>query len=267
MTHKEDINQQTPDANGGTVSKETRHVIIYGYTREELRNLMRHFESQLPEFVKISIDTDNLVTKITLTGINNGVELLRFKMNKYQQQLQEIFNEELVTSDDKSVAQVLGELLSERELTVASAESCTGGNISHKITQIPGSSAYFLGSVVSYSNDVKASVLGVSRNNLGRHGAVSREVVEDMAKGVSKLMHSDCALATSGIAGPDGGTKFKPVGTVWMAAKIGDQTVSELIHFKGTRDQVIESATNHVMIMLIKLLRNNYTDQEDISDD
>lgn len=266
MTQKESKNTQT-DSKTTNVSKETRHVVIYGYTRDELRNLMRHFESQLPEFVKISIDTDNLVTRITLTGVNSGVELLRFKMNKYHQQLQDIFNEELVTIEDKSVAQVLGELLSERELTIASAESCTGGNISHKITQIPGSSAYFLGSVVSYSNDVKASVLGVSRNNLGRFGAVSREVVEDMANGVANLMHADCALATSGIAGPDGGTKFKPVGTVWMAAKFGDQTVTELIQFKGSRDQVIESATNHVMIMLIKLLRNNYNEQEDINDE
>lgn len=247
--------------------RETRHVVIYGYTHDELRNLMRHFESQLPEFVKISIDSSNLITKITLTGVNNGVELLRFKINKYHQQLQDIFSEEMVTTEDKTLSQVLGDLLSERDLTISTAESCTGGNIAHKITTIPGSSAYFLGSVVSYSNDVKATILNVSRNNLGRHGAVSREVVEDMARGVAELMHSDCSMATSGIAGPDGGSKFKPVGTVWMAAKFGDQVVSELIHFPGNREQVIEKATNHVMVMMVKLLRNIYTTQEDISDD
>lgn len=247
--------------------KETRHVVIYGYTKDELRNIMRHFESQLPDFVKISITSDNLVTKITLTGVNSGIELLRFKINKYHQQLQDMFSEEVVTTDDKSVAMVLGELLNERELRVACAESCTGGNIAHKITQIPGSSAYFLGSVVSYSNDVKADVLKVSRSDIGRFGAVSKEVVESMAAGVSKLMHSECAIATSGIAGPDGGTKFKPVGTVWMAAKYGSKIVSELIHFDGDRNQVIESASHHVMVMLIKLLRNNYTEQEDINDD
>jgi nicotinamide-nucleotide amidase len=250
-----------------TQPKETRHVVIYGYTREELRNLMRHFEAQLPEFVKITMSSSHLVTKITLTGINSGLELLRFKMNKYHQFLQDMFSEEIVTTEDKSVSQVLGDLLAERELTVACAESCTGGNIAHKITQSPGSSAYFLGSVVSYSNDVKANVLNVSRNDLGRYGAVSREVVSSMARGVSELMHSDCALATSGIAGPDGGTKFKPVGTVWMSAKYGEKVVTELIHFTGNRDNVIESATNHVMVMLIKLLRNNYTEQEEINDD
>lgn len=246
---------------------ESRHVVIYGYTKDELRNIMRHFEAQLPEFVKISIDSTNLVTKISLTGVNDGVELLRFKINKFHQTLQDMFEEEVVTTENKTVAQVLGDLLTERELTVGCAESCTGGNIAHNITRNPGSSAYFLGSVVSYSNDVKANVLGVSRNNLARYGAVSREVVTDMAAGVSKLMRTDCSMATSGIAGPDGGTKFKPVGTVWMAAKYGDQIVTELKQFSGDREDVIESATNHVMVMLIKLLRNSYTEQEDIADD
>ncbi|MDE5552751.1 MAG: CinA family protein, partial [Muribaculaceae bacterium] len=130
---------------------ETRHVVIYGYTRQELSKVMRHFESQLPDFVKITIDNSNLVTKITLTGVNSGLELLRFKMNKYQQNLNMIFSEEVVTTEDKTPAQVLGELLVERELSVSCAESCTGGNLAHRIVQVPGSSAYFLGSVVSYA--------------------------------------------------------------------------------------------------------------------
>lgn len=250
----------------GTVS-EKRHVVIYGYTKDELKNLMKHFEKQLPEFVRISIDNSNLVTRITLTGINSGAELLRFKMNRLQQNLHDMFTEELVSNEDKSISEVLGELLNERELTVSSAESCTGGNIAHKITEIAGSSAYFLGSVVSYSNDVKADVLHVSRGSLGRFGAVSRQVAEEMAKGVSKLMQTDCSIATTGIAGPEGGTKFKPVGTVWIAAKYGETVVSEMIKFKGDRQTVIESATNHGMVMLIKLLRNNYIFQEDINDD
>lgn len=246
---------------------ETRHVVIYGYTRQELLKVMKHFEAQLPEFVKITIDSSNLVTKITLTGMNSGLELLRFKMNRFHQNLNDIFSEELVAKEDKTVAQVLGELLNERELTVSCAESCTGGNIAHRITQVPGSSAYFLGSVVSYSNDVKATVLGVPRRDIDSHGAVSRPVVEAMAKGASRLMRSDCAIATSGIAGPDGGTKFKPVGTVWIAAKCGEKVVSECIHFKGDRNTVIESATNHGMVMLINLLRNNYVMQDDLNDD
>lgn len=246
---------------------EVRHVVIYGYTRKELASIMSHFADHLPEYVRISIDNSNLVTRVTLTGVHSGVELLRFKMNKYHQDLREIFSEETVSTTDRSIAQVLGELLSERELTVACAESCTGGNIAHRITQVPGSSSYFLGSVVSYSNDVKANVLGVERRDIAINGAVSKPVVEAMARGAAALMKSNCAIATSGIAGPDGGTKLKPVGTVWLSAKYNDTVVSECQHFKGSRNEVIESATNHAMVMLINLLRHTYVEQEDVNDD
>lgn len=258
MTEKQDSRK---------MHEEKRHLVIYGYTKQELTKILRHFEAQLPEYVKITVENSDLVTKVTLTGINSGVELLRFKMNKYHQTLHGLFTHEVVTTEDKNVAEVLGDVLTERELTVSSAESCTGGNIAHKITQIPGSSSYFMGSVVSYSNDVKENVLGVSRSDIGRYGAVSREVVEAMARGVAKLMHTECAIATSGIAGPGGGTKFKPVGTVWIAAKYGEQVVSECMHFPGSRNEVIESATNHAMVMLINLLKDKYEAQEDINDD
>ena len=253
--------------NTGDFYTETRHLVIYGYTRQELSKVIRHFEAQLPEFVKITIDNTNLVTNITLTGMNTGVELLRFQMNKYHNNLNSIFTTDVVAMENMTIAEVLGKLLHERELTVACAESCTGGNIAHRITQVPGSSAYFLGSVVSYSNDVKANVLGVSRSDISSYGAVSKEVVESMAKGVAKLMRSDCAIATSGIAGPHGGTPLKPVGTVWIAVKYGDTLVSECLHFNGDRNTVIESATNHGMVMLINLLRNSYVEQEEVNDD
>lgn len=247
--------------------EEKRHVVIYGYTKQELNKIIKHFESQLPEYVKITVDSSDLVTKITLTGVNSGVELLRFKMNKYHHTLNSIFANDIISSEDKTISEVLGDALREHELTVSSAESCTGGNIAHRITQIPGSSAYFMGSVVSYSNDVKAQVLDVSRDDIARHGAVSRPVVEAMARGVARLMHSDCAIATSGIAGPDGGTKFKPVGTVWIAVKYREQLVAECCHFEGDRIAVIESASNHAIVMLINLLRDKYEAQEDINDD
>ena len=268
MTMKKNNNSDTENTPKlGACYTETRHVVIYGYTRQELSKVIRHFEAQLPEFVKITIENTHLVTNITLTGMNTGVELLRFQMNRYHNNLNSIFTSDVVAMEDKTVAEVLGGLLNERELTVACAESCTGGNLAHRITQVPGSSSYFLGSVVSYSNDVKARVLGVKRNDISSFGAVSREVVEQMAKGVSELMRSECAIATSGIAGPNGGTPVKPVGTVWIAVKYGDTVVSECLHFNGDRNAVIESATNHGMVMLINLLRNNYVEQEDVNDD
>lgn len=264
---KDKDNSKDKPAKIGDRFTETRHVVIYGYTRQELSKVIRHFEAQLPEFVKITIENTHLVTNITLTGMNTGIELLRFQMNRYHNNLNSIFTSDVVAMEDKTVAEVLGELLHDRELTVACAESCTGGNIAHRITQVPGSSAYFLGSVVSYSNDIKARVLGVSRSSISENGAVSREVVEEMVNGAASLMQSDCAIATSGIAGPDGGTPLKPVGTVWIAVKYGDKVVSECLHFKGDRNAVIESATNHGMVMLINLLRNNYMVQEEVNDD
>ena len=255
------------EAKIGESYTETRHLVIYGYTKQELSKVIRHFEAQLPEFVKITIENTHLVTNITLTGMNTGVELLRFQMNRYHSNLHRIFTRDVVAMEDKTVAEVLGGMLQERELTVACAESCTGGNLAHRITQVPGSSAYFLGSVVSYANDVKARVLGVSRNDIANYGAVSKEVVEAMVKGVGSLMRSHCAIATSGIAGPDGGTPLKPVGTVWIAVKYGEQIVSECLHFNGDRNTVIESATNHGMVMLINMIRNSYIEQEEVNDD
>ena len=246
---------------------ETRHVVIYGYTRQELAKVMKHFEAQLPEFVKITIDNTNLVTNITLTGMNTGVELLRFQMNRFHRNLNQIFTSDVVAMEDKSLTEVLACQLLEKELTVSCAESCTGGNLAHRIVQNPGSSAYFLGSVVSYTNDVKADVLGVPRKYLDSYGAVSKEVAESMAIGVARIMRSDCAIATTGIAGPDGGMRFKPVGTVWIAVKYGETVVSECLHFQGDRNTVIESATNHGIVMLINLLRNCYVEQEDVNDD
>ena len=264
MVNKKQNSKTSADPDKHT---ETRHVVIYGYTKQEINKILKHFAAHLPEYVKISIDTSNLVTKITLTGVDSGVELLRFNMNRYHSTLNMIFSQDVVAMEDTTIAQTLGELLHERELTVSCAESCTGGNLAHRIVQVPGSSSYFLGSVVSYANDVKTNVLKVPKEEISRHGAVSKTVVEAMAKGVAKLMRTDCAIATSGIAGPDGGTSLKPVGTVWFAAKYGDTVVSECIHFKGDRNTVIESATNHGMVMLINLLKNCYVMQEDVNDD
>lgn len=246
---------------------EIRHAVIYGYTHDELLRVLKHFEEQLPDYIKMTIESTNLVTCVTLTGIHSGIELLRFKMNKYHQNLNDIFTEDILAMDRCTPAQVLGQLLKERELSVAFAESCTGGNLAHRITQNAGSSAYFLGSVVSYSNDVKANVLGVDRGAISQYGAVSKQVVSQMAEGVSKIMRTDCSVATSGIAGPDGGTKNKPVGTVWLAAKYRDRIVTECKLFEGDRNDVIEQATNHGLVMLINLLRDSYSEPEDFNDE
>ncbi len=242
--------------------KEERHVVIYGYTRTDLQRLMHHFEASLPDYISLSFKTHGECTHVVLKGASQGLELLRFNMNKYQRTLADLFAEEVIAMEDITISRMLGNQLLENELTVSSAESCTGGNIAHRIVENPGSSGYFLGSVVSYSNDIKARVLGVNRSLIDRHGAVSRPVVEEMVKGVCSLMHTNCGMATSGIAGPDGGSASKPVGTVWFAVKYNELVVSEVRHFTGSRNDIIESATNHAMVMLLNVIRNNYTPPE-----
>ena len=148
----------------------------------------------------------------------------------------------------------IGELLRSRHLTMGTAESCTGGYIAHLITRVAGSSDYFCGGVVSYSNEVKHHVLGVSEYSLAQYGAVSRPVVEQMALGAIRVLGCDCAVATSGIAGPGGGTPEKPVGTVWIAAALKDMVVSECCHFGTEREDNIRLAANTALRMLQQLL-------------
>jgi nicotinamide-nucleotide amidase len=133
---------------------------------------------------------------------------------------------------------VVGALLKDASATIAVAESCSGGLIGHRLSDVPGSSAYFLADVVAYSNAVKQSVLGVSKDSLERHGAVSGEVAEEMARGVRRLVGATIGLATTGIAGPDGGTPDKPVGTVWIAIDSDSGTRSHRYQLWGTRDWV-----------------------------
>lgn len=151
----------------------------------------------------------------------------------------------------------LGQLLLRKGLTMGTAESCTGGKIASLMTSVAGSSAYFVGGVVSYTNEVKHQVLGVSSEALERYGAVSQAVVEQMAQGATRVLGCDCAVATSGIAGPGGGTPTKPVGTVWVAACRGERLRSACFHFAGDRLGNIRSSAEAALSMLLELLEND----------
>lgn len=157
--------------------------------------------------------------------------------------------------EDIVLAEKVGELLRQRHLTMGTAESCTGGTIAGMITSVAGSSDYFVGGVVSYSNAVKHRVLGVAEESLRLHGAVSREVVEQMVAGAVRVLGCDCAVATSGVAGPGGGTPEKPVGTVWIAAACGGTVVSHCYHFGTLRTENIRSAAVAALKMLIDLVQ------------
>ena len=148
------------------------------------------------------------------------------------------------------VAENLVELLKARGLVCATAESCTGGGVGSAITAVPGSSAVFAGGVISYSNDVKRGVLGVSADDLERVGAVSSEVAAQMAAGVRKLLKVDLAVSLTGIAGPDGGSAEKPVGLVWFGLATKDGVRTEKAIFRGDREGIRENAVVHALGML-----------------
>jgi PncC family amidohydrolase len=149
----------------------------------------------------------------------------------------------------------LREFLLANKLTMGTAESCTGGNIAHIITSAAGSSAYFTGAVVAYSNTVKRNVLKVSQDDINNYGAVSQQVVEQMAQGAIAALGCDCAVATSGIAGPTGGTLEKPVGTVWIACIYKNDIFSELFCFNGDRASIIQQASVSALVLLQKKLQ------------
>lgn len=133
---------------------------------------------------------------------------------------------------------IIGKLLIQKSLTIAVAESCTGGLIGHMITSVPGSSAYFMGGIISYSNQAKCDLLSVSPDTLKQHGAVSHETAREMAKGVRERFNTDIGLSVTGIAGPDGGTKEKPVGTVFIGLAFDKEILSIKYLFRGTREEI-----------------------------
>lgn len=148
----------------------------------------------------------------------------------------------------------IGETLRQKCLLMGTAESCTGGNIAGRVTSISGSSDYFAGGIIAYCNEVKHRLLGVSEVDLQKYGAVSRPVVEQMALGAIRVLGCDCAVSTSGIAGPGGGSPEKPVGTVWIAAAYKEKVVSECFHFGTDRAQNVQRSVDEALCMLLKLI-------------
>lgn len=149
----------------------------------------------------------------------------------------------------------IGELLKSKNLSLSTAESCTGGSIAALVTSVPGSSEYFNGGIVAYSNEVKMSLLHVSAETLEKYGAVSRETVIEMVKGAMKALKTDCAVSTSGIAGPSGGTKEKPVGTVWIAAAYKNEIRTMKQDTDRGREMNVERAGNNAFLLLLDLLK------------
>lgn len=230
-------------------------VLVSGITESALAQRLNDFEDTLPGNVHLAYLPVPGYIRLRLDGVYDKNELLAEKeFETYGVTLRNLLGPHFLYDGDATPAQILLNKMRDRELKLATAESCTGGNIAHRITEIPGSSDVFLGSVVSYSNEVKHRVLGVSMHDLDAHGAVSEPVVRQMVQGVCALTGADCAVATSGIAGPGGGTPDKPVGTVWIASMASGRVETRLCRFPGDRSRIIDRATTEALLMLMNML-------------
>ena len=232
-----------------------RTFVVTGIIESLLAMRLDGFERELPANMHLAYLPQPGLIRLRLNGTMADAEALQNAMDKQSKRLHEILGPAIVSDDDEPLAQIVGRHLRNRHLTLSTAESCTGGNVAHQITAIAGSSDYYLGSIVSYANEVKTHLLGVDQTMIAQHGVVSEPVVRQMAEGVCSLLGTDCAVATSGIAGPGGGTPDKPVGTVWMAAKCGDRVVAQMRHYPGERSRVITRATTDVLLLLLGMIK------------
>lgn len=250
-----DIIPRLVERNGGKSVIEHRTFMVRNYLESTLAEKLEMWETQLPTFIKLAYLPQWGIIRLRLTGIHESREVLKQALDKEEAALKSILNKgELFASSDSAIEEVIGEKLKQSGLTLSTAESCTGGSIAQRITSVSGASAYYKGSVVAYSNEVKQSMLGVPQELLEQYGAVSEQVVQAMARGVKKALQTDCSVATSGIAGPGGGTKEKPVGTICIAVCVKEKEVVKTLHLRGVRETNVTRTVNTVLLQLLEML-------------
>ena len=226
----------------------TKNILTQGIGESFLSDLIEPWELSLPENIKLAYLPVAGLTKLRLT-VHGSYDPSILKG------LYDLAGQYIVGEDCETLDELVHKTLTGRGLTLATAESCTGGNIARLLTAQAGASAYFKGGVVAYSNEVKENALGVKHSTLETHGAVSEETVREMVEGVRERLGADLAIATTGIAGPDGGTKEKPVGTVWIAVANATHTEAKLLQFGANRrQQNIDRSTNQAFAMLIRMI-------------
>ena len=231
-------------------------LLTYGTFEAHLSSLLEDFEKSLPPHIKLAYLPSAGRVRLRLTAKGDSLETLKQQVAELEEELLKRVGEYVYGRNGDTLEKIVGDLLREKGQTLATAESCTGGMVAHLITSVPGASDYYRGSVISYANDVKEKVLGVRPGTLQTHGAVSRETVEEMAAGARKVLHTDYAVAISGIAGPTGGTPEKPVGTVWIAVASPGKILAEKFIFGFTRSENIERASYTSLNLLRKTLLN-----------
>lgn len=237
------------------VPYEKRVIMTTGIGESFLADKIKDWEDALPEFLSLAYLPQHGMVRLRLSGRHEDAELLHATLDSQIEKLTRLIPEYIFAMQDQPIERTVFDLLINKGKTFASAESCTGGNIAHVITMIPGSSEVFKGTAVTYATPMKTKVLGVPAETIEQYGVVSQQVVELMASGVRNLMEADFGVATTGVAGPSGGTDENPVGTVWIAVASEQGVVSKRFNFGKDRENVINRAT----IAAYEMLREEIT--------
>ena len=233
-------------------------ILTSGIGESFLSDKIADIEDSLPSHIKLAYLPRLGQVRLRLSAFGNSKDALKEEIDVYSKQITERISEHLIAEVDISLEKTILNFMLSRNLTLSTAESCTGGHIAQLITRHPGCSSVFLGGAVSYSYKLKQIMLGVNEETLLNFGAVSEETVSEMARGAIENYDSDYAIAVSGIAGPDGGTPDKPVGTVWIAVANRKKVIAKKFQFANKRAQNIERSAVNALTMLFKLLKEDY---------
>ena len=233
-----------------------RTMITAGLPESMLAERIAEWEDSLPEWVKLAYLPSPNIVRLRLSAYNQeDGEATRAAIDELFDKLYEIIPQHIVGFEEATMQALVHDIMCKRGLTLATAESCTGGTIASRFTAMAGASAYFLGGVVAYANEAKRDILGVNYDDIMEHGAVSESVARQMAEGARRITGADYAIATTGIAGPTGGSEAKPVGTVWMAVATPHRTVAMMRASGSDRGQIINRASAYAIEMLYKELK------------
>lgn len=229
-------------------------ILVHGIPESKLAILIEDWENTLPSSIRLAYLPKDGFIRLRLSSYGEATAI---EIQTYIDTLLPLISDYLLATEDISLESLVGRLLVQQGMTIATAESCTGGRLAAVLNAQSGASAYYMGSVVAYDNSVKTNILGVSPFTLDADGAVSESTVRQMAEGVRTLLHTDYAIATSGIAGPTGGTPDKPVGTVWIAWATPDGTQAQCFHFGAAREreQITLRAVTEALVRLVKILQ------------
>lgn len=220
-----------------------RTMITAGLPESMLAKRIEAWENALPHYLKLAYLPNPGAVRLRLSAYEVEGESVAREIDRQFEALRKIIPHNVIGFETASMQELVHEILTERKQTLATAESCTGGSIAVRFTALPGASAYFRCGVVAYSNEAKADILGVRADDITRYGAVSEQVARQMAEGARRAAGADYAIATTGIAGPTGGSEEKPVGTVWIAVATPERTVAQLRQCGSDRGQIIDRAS------------------------